>query len=325
MSNNEGLVYVGRVVEKQDIPGADFICCATVICGKGGKWKGIVRKADFDIGTECLVYLPDAQIPEDYPGMGFMKSSGWRVKMRKFKGAPSEVVITRFPVSMPLYPTIGDDVTSWVGVTKYNKPVPANLQGIAKGFFPSFVPKTDELNYQRHYELVERLRGKPYYITEKADGSSTTAFKYKGQFGLCSRNLELEETENNGFWQVCNRYALKDTLPEGYALQWETCGPGIQKNPMGLKQLEGFAFSGYNINEQRYLELDEFLNLCKQLNFPRCKIISIGQVFLDTDLEFLGEGTYDNGSQREGVVVRSQHNVNGNHPISFKVINLNYE
>lgn len=322
---NEGLVYVGKVLEIHDIPGADYICCASVICGKGGKWKGIVRKADFNVGTECLVYLPDALIPEDFPGMQFMKSSGWRVRMRKFKGAPSEVVITRFPFSMPMYPTIGDDVTSWVGVTKYNKPIPASLAGMAKGLFPSFIPKTDELNYQRHFDLVENLHGKPYYITEKADGSSTTAFKYKGAFGLCSRNLELQESDNNGFWKVCNQYALKDNLPDGYAIQWETCGPGIQKNPMGLKQIQGFAFSGYNIAEKRYLELDEFLQLCGILRFPTCKIIKMAQEFDQEEVEMLGEGTYDNGAQREGVVVRSQENLNGDHPVSFKVINLNYE
>lgn len=325
MGNNEGLVYVGRVLEIHDIPSADFVCCATVICGKGGKWKGVVRKADFNVGTECLVYLPDSLIPEDYPGLEFMKASKWIVRMRRFKGAPSEVVITRFPPSMPMQPTIGDDLTSWVGVTKYNKPIPAHLQGLAKGLFPQFIPKTDELNYQRHRNLVEKLHAKPYYITEKADGSSTTAYRYKGEFGLCSRNLELEESESNGFWKVCNKYALKEKLPDGYALQWETCGPGIQKNPMGLENIEGFAFSGYNIDEKRYLEMDEFLQLCRDIEFPTCKVIKIAEEFDQEEVELLGEGTYDNGAQREGVVVRSQVNVEGDHPVSFKVINLNYE
>lgn len=320
---NEGLVYVGKVLEINAIPGADFVCCATVICGKGGKWKGVVRKSDFDIGSECLVYLPDALIPENTPGMEFMKSSGWRVKMCKFKGAPSEVVITMH-LSNTITRPIGFDVTHILGVTKYCKPVPPHLQGLAKGQFPGFVPKTDELNYQRHFDLVERLHGLPYYITEKADGSSTTAFRYKGNFGLCSRNLELQESESNGFWKVCNQYNLKEKLPEGYALQWETCGPGIQSNPMGLSEISGFAFSGYNIPEHRYLTMSELYDLCVQLKFPMCPILSKGDSFSKDGVELLGEGLYANGKQREGVVVRSQDNYEGK-PISFKVINLGFE
>jgi len=42
-------------------------------------------------------------------------------------------------------------------------------------------------------------------------------------------------------------------------------------------------------------------------------------------IETLGKGTYSNGKQREGVVVRSQENELGHKPISFKVINLDYE
>ncbi len=36
------LVYIGKIIAMEAIEGADFIASATVICGKGGKWKGIV-------------------------------------------------------------------------------------------------------------------------------------------------------------------------------------------------------------------------------------------------------------------------------------------
>lgn len=321
----EGLVYVGKIIDLQPIPDADFIVSATVVCGVGGKWKGIVRKADFSLdNSECIVFLPDSLLNEkDHAYLPFMKDSNWRVKMRRFKGAPSEVLITqnlsgiRFP--------IGHDVTQLLRVTKYHKPIAAHLNGIAKGNFPDFIPKTDELNYQRHEDLVDALVGKAYYITEKADGSSTTAFKYKGQFGLCSRNLELERNEDNGYWKVAIKYKLEENLPEGYALQWETCGPGIQSNPMGLKEIDGFAFSAYNIEEHRYFTAREFFRLLGILKFPYCATVDSGDSFSKEGIELLGEGEYANGKQREGVVVRSDENLLGHAPISFKVINLNYE
>jgi len=327
MQPPSGLVYTGRVIALEEIPNADFIACATVVCGKGGKWKGVVRKAESDIGLLVTVYLPDALITVGHAnmyGMGFMSSSNYRVKMRRFKGAPSEVVI------MPLQIAGGDvgtDCTEMFGVTKYHKPVPANLQGKAKGEFPGFIPKTDEPNYQNAegQEGVEKLVGNPFFITEKADGSSTTAFKYKGQFGVCSRNWELERDEENGYWQVAIQHKLEERLPEGYAIQWETCGPKIQSNPMGFTAVTGLAFSAYNIEDKRYLEFQEFVNFCTQMRFPMVHILTNGKCFSSEGLELLGEGMYSNGKEREGVVVRSQTNQSGHKPISFKVINLNYE
>jgi len=219
---------------------------------------------------------------------------------------------------------IGLDITAIRGVSKYHKPVPTHLQGIAKGNFPAFIPKTDEPNYQRYGDLVEQLGGMRFYITEKADGSSTTAYRYKGQFGLCSRNLELERNENNGYWKVAAKYGVEEKLPEGVALQWETIGPDIQSNPHGLKDINGLAFTAYNIGEHRYFTYKELKNLCEMIEFPMCRVVEEGESFSSEGIELLGEGTYANGKQREGVVVRSQENV-GTMPISFKVINLGYE
>lgn len=319
----EGLVYVGKIVAIEAIPNADQIVSATVVCGHGGKWRGVVRKAELGIGDFCEVYLPDALLPQDEERFAFMKSSHFRVRMRRFRGAPSEVLIMP-PVGMN-ESWIGVDITSFLGVTKYHKSVPAHLQGVSKGNFPAFIPRTDELNYQRHGDLVDQLAGMPYYITEKADGSSTTAYRYKGEFGLCSRNLELERNENNGYWKVAMKYGVEEKLPEGVALQWETIGPGIQSNPHGLKEIDGLAFSAYNIEQQRYFSFEELKDLCEHdLAFPMCPVVAQGESFTKEGVEVLGEGKYANGKEREGVVVRSQENV-GTTPISFKVINLGYE
>lgn len=324
----EKLVYIGKIVCIDDIPGADFIGYATVVCGAGGKWRGIVRKADFSSGDLCIVYFPDAQLyPERHSHLPFMKDTNWRVKMRKFKGCPSEVVITRImPDTYESLP-IGSDVTELDEVTKYYKPIPENMQGIQKGNFPGFIPKTDEPNYQGIPETVQKLFNRPYFITEKLDGTSSTAYKYKGEFGVCSRNLELLCDEKNGYWEIAIRYDLENKLPDGYAIQWETCGPKIQNNPLGLEKIDGFAFNVYHIHKHRYLEFHEFLSFCRDIEFPTVKILETGVKF-DKNVDGLGEGTYSNGKKREGVVVRSAFNTEeslGLSPISFKVINLEYD
>lgn len=315
------LAFVGKIIDIKDIPDSDFISSATVICGKGGKWKGVIRKVDFSLGDLCTVYLPDAIIPSTNPDSRFLH--GGRVRMRRFRGAPSEVLIMPYSEGLD----VGTDLTIPLGVTKYFKSLPSNMQGNALGPFPSFIPKTDELNYQRHGDLVESLHGKPYYVTEKADGSSTTAFNHEGRFGLCSRNWELVCAPNNGYWDVCDKYQVQKRLPDGYAIQWETCGPRIQKNRMGFPGLDGVMFSAYNIKAKKYLNMDEVIALSKQMSFPMVKILDQGTAFNKDTVELLGEGKYTgSGQEREGVVVRSQQNLIEDHsPISFKVINLNYE
>ena len=291
-----GLVYVGKIISIEQIEGADFIVAATVVCGEGGKWRGIVQKDQFEVNDKCLVYLPDAIIPPNND-MKFMEKHKWRVKMCRFKGVPSEVLIMPYSGSE----NIGFDITSWTGVTKYFKPVPAHLQGLAKGHFPSFIPKTDEPNYQRHPEEVQKLIGQQYYVSEKADGSSTTVYKWKGEFGVCSRNLELVEDEKNGYWMMANKYNLRDKLPEGIAIQFETCGPGIQSNPMGLTEISAFAFGAYNIAERRHLNIDEFYGLCGDLRMSSCRIIETfgitGCDFSEAVIENYKGHTYPNGKR----------------------------
>ena len=211
-------------------------------------------------------------------------------------------------------------------VTRYTKPIPPNLAGYALGGFPGFVfPRLDEMHYQKVPEMLELLKGKFYYITEKCDGSSTTAYRNGTHFGVCSRNLELLRDENNGYWKVALEHRLDENFPDGMAFQWETCGPGIQSNPMGLKEIQGFAFNGYNIKEHRYLEMIELMSLCDFLKFPMAKLLKIGNNFDLENLNSYAEGKYSNGKNREGIVIRSQENLLGHAPVSFKVINLMYD
>lgn len=37
------------------------------------------------------------------------------------------------------------------------------------------------------------------------------------------------------------QHNLEERLPEGFAIQWETCGPKIQGNPMGFTDITGMC------------------------------------------------------------------------------------
>lgn len=325
-----GLAYIGRIENLSPIEGADRIELADAVCGEGGRWRGVVGKGQFKPGDRCFTYLQDA-IVKPSEEMAFLEKTNWRVKMQRFRGAPSECVIMPFPLlgDWGIY-DVGADVTEHLGVTKYTKEEPQTTTcgGDPACKFPSFVPKTDEPNFQTAGRLVEALKGQAWYATVKCDGMSTTCYRRGERFGVCSRNLQLYEYANNVHWSLALKHGLKEKLPDGMALQWETVGPGIQKNPLGLKEVTGLAFQAYDIMAGRYLDRDEFLNFCDNLGFPVVPEAAAGAMFgMDRDqLQTLAEGNYANGKQREGIVIRPlKEQWVGPARLSFKALNLLYK
>lgn len=193
----------------------------------------------------------------------------------------------------------GDDLTVILGILKWEKPIPATMSGLVKGNFPSFIPKTDQ---ERIQNLKNYFYGVDYYVkdandqsifdqdgkpvrvyrpgwieendvwevTEKLDGTSCTFYLKDGVFGVCSRNLELKETEGNLYWSQAHVWKIEEKLKENnfdnLAFQGEIIGPGIQDNRYDLKTPQFFVFDVYDIEHKRYLFADERQALCTELN-----------------------------------------------------------
>ena len=241
--NSHVLAVTGTIATTGPIPGADRIQRATVMCGSEGTWTGVVPKTML-LGDGVTVFLPDAMFPKDDARFEFMKRHKYIVKMSKFKGVPSECVI----LDLGDTDAPGTDVTARYGITKYEKTIeaPRGSYTIPNTTpFPSFLPKTDEPNVQRVLEWKALTRATPWYITEKADGSSCTAWKGEdGILHVASRNLELSETPGCMYWTTCATYDLQNTLPDNTAIQFEVCGPKVQGNPMGLPEYRGVDVLG---------------------------------------------------------------------------------
>jgi RNA ligase (TIGR02306 family) len=318
------------VVAIHNIPGADFIRQATVVCGSAGKWSGVVG-LDVLPASRVLVFLQDAVLPPD-PRWAFMEKHKWRVRMARFKGVPSECVIINIPTDpvdeLQFDAPIGTDFSEKLGVTKFTKPIPASMQGVAKGNFPSFIPKTDEPNFQTVDDLEDKIANLAMVARIKYDGSSCTAWNdiTTGALRVASRNLELEEFiptgGTNAYWKTARKYDLSK-LPEGCALQFEVIGPSIQGNPLGLADVEGRAFTLYDfVNHCRRSDQD-LIDACIATGVPiaHAQFTIEPGCYLDADqLRRMAEITYPNGRHGEGLVFRSL-----DHTLSFKTINLLYK
>ena len=324
-----GQAYIGKVTGIGLIPGADFIVHATVDCGKGGRWAGVVRKDEVHDGQVVEVFLPDSILPA-IPRFAFMESKRYRVRQARFKGCPSTCLIMPTELDDP----VGTDITEACGITKYEKPIPASLSGIARGNFPSFIPKTDEVNYQKAWHLIEFLAGTPYYATTKYDGASGTVYLRDGHFGVCSRRLELKEEGGSVWWEVAKKYNLREPLERlsnlrDVAVQFEVVGPSIQGNPLGLKEREIRIFDIFDITKGLYFGLDAIRSFCQTNGLPMVEVIEESDSFTMDELSMVtlaGTPKYPNGKSAEGIVIRSRFpRFVGPDRLSFKVINLGYK
>lgn len=322
------LASIKTINNIQPIEGADVIELATV-----DSWNVVVAKAASHKVGDTVVYCEiDSFLPireefeflrkSSYKKMG--DQEGFRLKTIKLRGQVSQGLILPISIFDDFSWTAheGLDVTQRLGIQKYEPPIPAQLSGIAKGLFPSFIPKTDEERVQNLTKEYEGWKTQQFYITEKLDGSSATFFYNNGVFGVCSRNLELLETEENSFWKVARHLQLKECLSSrksNYAIQGELIGEGVQGNPYKIKGQTVRFFNAFNIDTRQYLGLSEFVDLIKFMSLETVPILNRNFTLPNTIEELLkyteDKSTLNPQFDREGIVIRS---IDRN--ISFKAI-----
>lgn len=239
-------------------------------------WSLVVKKGEFSLGDKAVYFEIDSIVP-DTQIFSFLKPRGLRVRTVKLRGQISQGValpLAFFP-NIPKDIEVGADVTELLGIKKYEPIIPAHLSGRVLGAFPSFLHKTDETRIQSVPDVLHRHRGKTFYITEKVDGSSMTVFYNNGDFGVCSRNLQLQETEGNAFWQVARGNNLKEKMSAvgNFAIQGELVGPGVQKNKYALQALDFYVFNVYSIDTGTFLPFEEMVEFVKKLGLKTVPVI----------------------------------------------------
>src|SRR4029077_20118793 len=130
------LASIQTITNVREIPGADRIEAATVL-----GYQTVIKKSEFRPGDLCVWHEPDTVVAER-PEYEFLRKQNFRLKVSRFKGQVSQGLALPLNVLPPANYSPGDDVTEVTGIRKYEKPLPANLAGVAKGAFPSWIVKT---------------------------------------------------------------------------------------------------------------------------------------------------------------------------------------
>ena len=331
------LSTVRKISDIQPIEGADMIELAIVDGWKVVVAKNVGHKVD-DMVIYCEIdsFLPIREEFEFLRKTSFKKmgdQEGFRLKTIRLRGQVSQGLILPIVVLNPpdaniyVTPFEGLDVTEMLDIVKYEPPIPASLAGKVKGLFPSFIRKTDEERVQNLASDYEKYRtqnklGMKFYVTEKLDGSSATFYVKDEVFSVCSRNLELLETDDNTFWKVARELELEDklkTLGFNVCLQGELIGEGVQGNPYKIKGQTVRFFNGFNIDTQENIPFLQFTEITQKFGLTTVPILDFDFDLpnsIDNMLEYAESPSNLNSNfGREGVVVRSYDRT-----ISFKSI-----
>ncbi len=337
------LASIQIIKDIRPIEGAELIEVAQVL-----GWNVVVKKGDFQVGGKVIYCEIDSILP-DRPEFEFLKPRGMRIKTIRLKGQVSQGIC--FPLGILASPFLPDDlalenpydlfegadVTDILGITKYEPVIPACLSGIAKGKFPSFIPKTDEKRVQVLQKVLDKYKGTECYVTEKLDGSSATYYVKDGEFGVCSRNLELLEDLENTFWKVARELDIETKLRSigrNIAIQGELIGEGIQGNKLKIKGHTVRFFNAFHIDKFEYLNFFDFSELINKidlhivpvidykylLNNDIDSIVSMATIKSDLCQDVWAEGIVIRPHEEKIDLMLSNENFN-NGRLTFKAIN----
>lgn len=330
------LATIRKIQELKPIKGADLICAYRV-----DGWWVVDSVGKYEVGDLAVYAEPDAWVPHS---IAPFLSKG--KEPRVYKGVPGERLRTiklRGQISQGLLldlkvladnPKIsemvieGEDVTDELCVQKW-EPEPEFRSADAKGLFPSFIPKSDQDRIQNCYDDVKDLLVNGLWeVTEKLEGQSHTAYLYNDVFGVCSRNLELKDSEDSTFWKTARKYDLEGVLRKAgrnLMIQSEQVGPGIQGNIYRLDEHKLFVYDVFLIDEQRYMTPDERIEFCAAHNLEAVPVVIRfwdNCYGMDRDsLIAIADGSSElYKTKREGLVFK----LHSKERVSFKVISNSY-
>lgn len=314
------MATIRKIKEIRPIENADAIEVAVV-----DGWKVVVKKNEFNVGdlavyveidawvpTELAPFLSRDKEPREYNGI-----EGERLRTVKLRGQISQGLLLSRYVVLDKVGEIqeGQNVSELLNIQKWEASVPVQMTGEMKGSFPSFIPKTDQERVQNLVKEIKDHSGKFFEITEKLEGSSMTCYLYNGEFGVCSRNVDLKRDEENSFWKVAIEKNIEEkmrSLGDNFAIQGELIGPGVQGNIYKLSKLDYQIFDVFDIADGEYKYPSERYDIVNFLGLTHVPVINKAVVLNNNVEEILsfaeGKSLLNVQQEREGIVYKALNN-----------------
>jgi len=307
-------------------------------------WKVLVHINEFNIGEKIIFFEIDSILPSGKKWTNKIKPKNLRIKARKSYNEICQGFIMKLNILkkvdnfQKLNLKIEDleegyDLTEILEVKKFDENSEEGQKELEKKFPTELIEKSDEIRCQSNLNYIELFAGKEFYSSLKYDGSSSTYLidpKTK-KFKVCSRNMGLDLNDKNIYNEIAKKYDIQNKLLKydgTYAIQGEVYGPKVNKNPLKVPELKIAIFTIKDIKNNNYLDFDEMVKLCKEMDLPMVEVIEEGVFNYKTidELVVKSKGNYPGtDGPREGLVyrVKKDWNKDGKR-LSFKVINDDY-
>lgn len=332
------LATVRRINDIRPIVNADSIECA-VIDG----WTVVVRKGEFKIEDIVIFLEIDSWVPTKLapfltsPGHNpkvYDGIEGERLRTVKLRGQLSQGLVLPVDILMSNGKSFwyeGEDVSDFLGIKKWERQFNKTYSSVAKAGFPTEVPKTDQERIQNIVNDIKFWYNNNYFeweVTEKLDGTSTTFYlDLYNEYHVCGRNIENYNTLDNNYGKVSLDLNIEERMKtnnlQGFAIQGEIVGPGIQGNKYKLDKLKFFVYDVYNVKEGRYLSSIERLCFVDNIGLDHVPVL-MSNYIIDQDINELiisadGRSLLHSDTWREGLVFKKLDGTT-----SFKIISNKY-
>lgn len=309
MNDRRKLASIQRVNSITPIKGADRIESVGVL-----GWECVATKGDFNVGDLCIYFEIDSFLPirpefevlraNSYKNTELM-GEGFRIKTQTFRGKLSQGFISKLSILPEDSYEEGQDVSDILNVRAWERAEEKSTFGTIISDLPAFIKKTAEFRIQSYPEVIEELRGKPYYITNKVDGISTTVFNHDG-LGVCGHDVAYK-LETYKYYDTIK--PILDILKHHnhIAIQGELAGPEIIGNRVGFKDVCLSVFNIMNTLTREFFSYKEMVDFCTKYNLKMVETDEVGDSFSYSIEELINkaDGVYkETGKRREGIVIR---------------------
>jgi len=302
---------------------------------------------------DLVVYVPEAAIVPEYllkpgfwndeKGKGILAgSNGDRVKAMRLRGIFSQGILfapeidgegpmLRNEADELLLVKAGDDVAEFLGITKYEPPVPTSLQGEVC----NIAGKTASYDFESIQSVPELFAvGEEVVATEKLHGTNTQigyvpglnheelffdGCLYVGSKGMSAKGLVMKDNEANdgnlyvknlraliaaGFGERIKEMALEADKP--VRVFGEVYGAGVQKGYAYGHKAPAFAVFDIQVGYE-YLPYEQMVAAAARLGVTTVPLLYEGPYDLAAlEVHRDGKNTLDSTHIREGIVIKAR-------------------
>ena len=280
-------------------PNADRLDIASI---EGMAYQVVTAKGNFQSGDLAYYFPINSVIPDEFlDKFGIRSYYSKKLRAAKLRGIFSEGLL--IPVNADFYGNVGDDVTEYFGVTKYEYPVPRNMSGDIEAHIGQYkFPSPEHLKRYSHVLQVEE----EIIVTEKIHGTNFTVLVDENGTHISSHNYFWKNDAINKdlvYIRAYNEHDFLHDLPVNTQVFGEIYGVHDIKYGLSNGKINVAIFAVKN--DGKFLDYKDFTAFCNQHSLPQVPILYRGAYSLDAVSQFNNANSViDEKSIMEGVIVQ---------------------